>query len=96
VPQQADSDLSWQTSGEGRQKGMAEMLKAEVALGRVYRAKINGKLTRVRLDRESTFGNGWDATNLLTNRKVRIRSAAKLRYEIDPASPVGAARKMVR
>ena len=64
------------------------MLKAEIKLGKVYRVKVNGRLTRVRLDSVSPFG-GWQGINLVTGRKVHIRTAAKLRYEIDPASPVG-------
>ena len=65
------------------------MKKAEVALGRVYVAKVSNKLSKVRLDRESPYG-GWVATNLETNREVRIHSAAKLRREYvapQPGSP---------
>lgn len=57
------------------------MLKADVAIGKTYIAKISQRLTRVRLDRESQYG-GWYATNLSTGREVRIRSAAKLRREV--------------
>jgi hypothetical protein len=32
----------------------------------------------VRIDAESRYG-GWEATNLTTNKKVRIKSPAKLR-----------------
>lgn len=56
------------------------MKKGDVQIGKVYRAKISTMLTNVRIDAESRFG-GWDATNLATGRKVRIRSAAKLRRE---------------
>lgn len=54
------------------------MKKTDVKLGEVYEAKVSGIRTRVRLDRESQYG-GWDATNLLTGRTVRIRTAARLR-----------------
>lgn len=54
------------------------MKKAEVVVGERYAAKVSGALTVVRIDRASPHG-GWDATNLETGRKVRIRSAARLR-----------------
>jgi hypothetical protein len=63
------------------------MRKADVSLGHIYIAKVSGKLTRVRLDRESPFGNGWIATNLVTNREVRVRSAARLRKEVTDVIP---------
>ena len=59
----------------------AAMLKANVQLGKVYIAKVSGKLCRVRLARASEYG-GWMATNLETGREIRIRSAAKLRREV--------------
>jgi hypothetical protein len=55
--------------------------KAEVQIGKVYVAKVSNKLTKVRLDLECQYG-GWLATNLATQRQVRIRSAAKLRREV--------------
>ena len=61
------------------------MLKAEIQLGKVYRVKISNTLTRVRIDSVSPYG-GYNGTNLVTGRAVRIRSAAKLRYEIAPTS----------
>ena len=54
------------------------MKKAEVVLGGVYVAKVSNKLVYVRIDDVSRFG-GWNATNLNTDRQVRIKSAAKLR-----------------
>lgn len=57
------------------------MRKKDVALGKVYVAKISGRLVRVRLVAESSYG-GWDALNLATGRQVRIKSAAKLREEV--------------
>lgn len=53
------------------------MKKAEVQLGATYTAKVSGRLVHVRIDRESVYG-GWDATNLVTNRSIRIRSAQRL------------------
>lgn len=54
------------------------MKKDQVHVGDTYIAKISDKLTRVRIDGANTHG-GWDATNLTTNKKVRIKSPAKLR-----------------
>ena len=54
------------------------MRKDQVNVGHTYVAKISDKLTRVRIDGVSPHG-GWDATNLGTNKKVRIKSPAKLR-----------------
>ena len=49
------------------------MKKKDVKIGGVYVAKVSGKLTKVRLDAESPYG-GWNATNVSTRRKVRIKS----------------------
>lgn len=57
------------------------MKKKDVQVGKTYEAKISGRLVPVRLDREYSFG-GWIATNLVTNREVRIKTAAKLRKEV--------------
>ncbi len=57
------------------------MKKDQVQIGGTYVAKVSGQLARVRIDAESRFG-GWDATNVLTNRKVRIKSAQRLRREV--------------
>lgn len=62
------------------------MKKHEVAVGETYVAKVSGKLTRVRLTRESPYG-GWDATNVATGRVIRIRSAARLRGRASKPSP---------
>ena len=49
------------------------MKKNEVKIGGVYTAKVTNKIVQVRIDAESRYG-GWDATNLATNKKVRIKS----------------------
>ena|SRR6266480_4723702 len=62
------------------------MLKAEVAIGKVYVVKVSGKLCRVKITREADYlgkMHGWFGENLSTGREVRIRSAAKLRREAD-------------
>ena len=61
------------------------MKKNEVKIGGVYQAKVNDKLASVRIDAENASG-GWDATNLDTNRKVRIKSAQRLRGKAAAAS----------
>ena len=60
------------------------MKQREIQLGKHYVAKVSGNLTRVRIDTASIYG-GWEATNLETNRKVRIKSPARLRFEYKPA-----------
>jgi len=57
------------------------MKKDQVQIGGTYVAKVSGQLARVRIDAESRFG-GWDATNVSTRRKVRIKSAQRLRAEV--------------
>lgn len=54
------------------------MKKNEVKIGATYAAKVSGKVVRVRIDAENRNG-GWDGTNLVTNKKVRIKSAQHLR-----------------
>jgi hypothetical protein len=54
------------------------MKKAEVTIGGTYQAKVSDKMTEVRIDSESPHG-GWNATNLKTNKPVRIKSAQRLR-----------------
>lgn len=57
------------------------MKKEQVTIGGVYSAKITDKVVPVRIDAENKHG-GWDATNLQTNRKVRIKSPQRLRGRI--------------
>jgi hypothetical protein len=56
------------------------MKKEQVQIGGTYVAKVSGQLAQVRIDAENRFG-GWDATNVSTHRKVRIKSAQRLRRE---------------
>jgi len=78
------------------------MKQADVEIGAHYTARISGNLVTVRIDRErqgKTTANGksrhggWDATNLVTNKKVHIKSAAKLRGKA--RGPKGASAKAV-
>jgi len=57
------------------------MKKNEVQIGKVYTARVTDKLVPVRIDAESRYG-GWDATNLATGKKIRIKSAQRLRAEV--------------
>ncbi len=54
------------------------MRQKEVQIGKTYTAKVTGKLTSVRIDAENRYG-GWDATNLTTGKKIRIKSPQRLR-----------------
>jgi hypothetical protein len=68
------------------------MKKNEVQIGGTYRAKVTDKVVSVRIDAENPHG-GWDATNLETNRKVRIKSAQRLRApDSDQPSPTATTR----
>jgi hypothetical protein len=58
------------------------MKAKDVVVGATYMVKVSGKLAPVRLDRESVFG-GWDGTNLVTGRPVRVRTAARLRMRAE-------------
>ncbi|MCL4198916.1 MAG: hypothetical protein KJZ69_15620 [Phycisphaerales bacterium] len=59
------------------------MKKDQVRIGGTYTAKVSGKIAKVRIDAESKHG-GWDATNVETKKKVRIKSAQRLRSEVGP------------
>ena len=62
------------------------MKKNEVQIGGVYSAKVSDKLVQVRIDAENRSG-GWDATNLATGKKIRIKTAQRLREAVhDDAS----------
>lgn len=57
------------------------MQKSDVKIGGTYVAKVTNRIVHVRIDAVSRYG-GWDATNLATNKKVRIKSAQRLRGEL--------------
>lgn len=54
------------------------MNKNEITIGATYIAKVSDTLVEVRIDGENSHG-GWDATNLATRKKIRIKSAQRLR-----------------
>ncbi len=57
------------------------MKKQQVQVGQLYAAKITDKVVPVRIEAEHEDG-GWVGTNTQTNRKVRIKTAQKLRNKI--------------
>ena len=59
------------------------MLKRQVVIGNHYAIRHHGdsKLSVIRIDSESRYG-GYNATKLKTGRTIRIKSAAKLRFEV--------------
>ena len=66
------------------------MKKADVKVGGRYSAKVSGKVVVVRIDAENPHG-GWDATNEATGKKVRIKSAQRLRGAVRPGTATGRA-----
>jgi hypothetical protein len=58
-----------------------KMKKANVKVGEVYAAKVSGKVVNVRITGESRFG-GWEGLNRETGKKVRIKSAQRLRGKL--------------
>jgi hypothetical protein len=61
------------------------MKSSEITVGNTYSAKVSDKVVPVRIDRENARG-GWDATNLVTNKTVRIKSAQRLRGPVERGS----------
>lgn len=59
------------------------MKKDDVKIGNVYTARVTDKLVPVRIDAANRHG-GWDATNLATGKKIRIKSPQRLREEATP------------
>jgi len=66
------------------------MKKHEVKVGGQYLAKVSGKVVVVHIDGENPHG-GWDATNVQTKKKVRIKSAQRLRREVHKSKPLALA-----
>lgn len=57
------------------------MKKSQVEIGKVYAAKISGKIQPVRITGVNQYG-GWNGRNETTGREIHIKSAQKLRYQI--------------
>ncbi len=54
------------------------MKKDEIKIGKTYRCKVTGKVVDVRITGVNPHG-GWDAVNVVTKRKVHIKSPQRLR-----------------
>ena len=63
------------------------MKKHEVKLGGLYLAKVSDKVVPVRITGESPHG-GWDAVNEKTGKRIRIKSAQRLRGAVHKAKPM--------
>jgi len=70
------------------------MKKSEVKKGKCYTAKVSGRMATVRIDADNPNG-GWNATNITTGKKIRIRSAQRLRHETRPPGKGAAELKAV-
>ena len=57
------------------------MKKAEVTIGGKYYANVSGNRCEIQIDAEKPRG-GWDATNLVTGKKIHIKSAQRLQGEV--------------
>lgn len=57
------------------------MRKADIEIGGTYEARVSARLVPVRILEPSPLG-GWRALNTLTNREIRIKTAAKLRRPV--------------
>jgi len=64
------------------------MKQNQVKIGGTYFAKVTNKRCEVRIEAENPHG-GWDATNLATSKKIRIKTAARLQ----PAGKTKSAKK---
>jgi len=65
------------------------MKKNEVKVGSAYLAKVSDKVVPVRITGTSGHG-GWDAVNEATGKKVRIKSAQRLRGPVPSAGKAAA------
>ena len=58
------------------------MKKSEVQVGRTYAVKVSGRIAPVTLTAPRAAG-GWYGRNNFTNAAVTVRTAARLRYEVE-------------
>ena len=70
------------------------MKKSDVKTGKYYTAKVSNRMATIRIDAENPNG-GWDATNITTRKKVRIKSAQRLRHETRPPGKSGGELKAI-
>ncbi|QDT60617.1 hypothetical protein SV7mr_31410 [Stieleria bergensis] len=71
------------------------MKKADVKIGGEYFAKVTNKKVTIRIDAENSSG-GWDATNLATNKKVRIKTAARLQGPARATTPASETKRVLK
>lgn len=64
------------------------MKKNDVKIGECYMAKVTGSEVPVRIEADSPYG-GWNAKNVATGRKVRIKSAQRLHRRCTEADLAG-------
>lgn len=57
------------------------MKKNEIKIGHLYSAKVSNHIVTVRIDSMNTHG-GWNATNTKTGKRIRIKSAQRLRRAV--------------
>ncbi len=65
------------------------MKKTEVKIGDLYVTKVSDKLVTVRIDSTNSHG-GWNATNTRTGKRIRIKSAQRLRGDARKTTKAGA------
>ena len=59
-------------------------MKNNIEIGAVYKVKVTGRIVPVQIVAENP-GGGWDGVNIATNKRVRIKTAARLRERMpDP------------
>ena len=86
----AAKHMAIRSAALGTQEGSTVMKKNEVKVGGTYLAKVSDKVVPVRIDAENRHG-GWDATNTATGKKVRIKSAQRLRGAVHKSKPLALA-----
>lgn len=60
-----------------------ELTKSDIVIGKVYTAKVSGRIVPVKIVSLSRYGGrGWDGINLLTNNFARIKTARRLIEEV--------------
>jgi hypothetical protein len=57
------------------------MKKDEIKIGHLYEAKVSDRIVSVRIDSTNSHG-GWNATNTATGKRIRIKSAQRLRRAV--------------
>jgi len=77
------------------------MTRNQIEVGKLYRAKVSGRIVHVRIARDSGFAmrrgrelhQGWDAINTMTGRQIHIGSPQRLRGAISDATSAQSVRE---